>query len=117
MPEAMLWDLINECEARLNPKEQRFWEFIKIEPKRWSEPTHGNQTGGFWAVAAFGDQVLWYNEIEDGFNLSRFTRYGEIGEYWCDQLDLNHWIAQLCSELDTGSGASYARMGPPKPLD
>jgi hypothetical protein len=36
---------------------------------------------GFWAVATMGDQVLWYNHVEQGFNVSLFSSYGCIDNY------------------------------------
>ncbi len=36
---------------------------------------------GFWAVAILGNQVLWYNHVEQGFNVSLFSSYGCIDKY------------------------------------
>jgi hypothetical protein len=53
--------------------------------------------GGFWAVAVDDDRVLWYNDVEDGFNVSRFARRGEIprDEYWCNQSSLRQMLPAL----------------------
>lgn len=111
--ESKIWDLINSGQAEVSARESRIWELIKIPPSRWSEPQFGSETSGFWAVAAFGDKVLWYNEIEGGFNLSSFTTYGEIAEYWCDQLELHHWIHRIAHAFLSGSELDFAKASPP----
>ncbi|HEV3309631.1 MAG TPA: hypothetical protein VG815_03835 [Chloroflexota bacterium] len=30
-------------------------------------------------------QVIWYNDIEQGFNISPYAEHGAIGDYRCDQ--------------------------------
>lgn len=65
----------------------------RIEPERWSAV----RWGAFWAVALHSNRVLWYNDIEEGFNVSRFDSRGVIpsGEYWCDEDRLSWAIERL----------------------
>lgn len=93
------------------PERRAYWERVAFPPEKWSLPPWGDLGGGFWAVAVDGDRVLWYNDIEDGFNISRFERRGEIprDEYWCNQSTL----CQAVGSLATGSGP---RWGPPQPF-
>ena len=35
-------------------------------------------------------ESIWYNDIEEGFNVSTFEEYGTIKELWCNQSEL-HW--------------------------
>ena len=114
IPESRIWDFINSSEAVMSASDLRIWELIRIPPVRWSEPRFGAETGGFWSVATFGNHVLWYNEIEDGFNLSTFSTYGEIGEYWCDQLELHHWIHRIAHAFLSGSELDFAKASPPE---
>ncbi len=102
LSEAELTAMITAAEAELNPKELRLSELIKISPARWSGGDYGRETGGFWAVGVFGHQVLWYNEIEEGFNLSRFTIYGKIDDLWCNQDELNWVIARVMRFVEEG---------------
>lgn len=76
-----------------------FFAALAFDPVKWRQSPMGDESGGFWAVAATGDRVLWYNDIEDGFNVSRFVTRGEIpaDEYWCNQDDLRMAIVQLMS--------------------
>ncbi|TPN86666.1 hypothetical protein FJ987_06415 [Mesorhizobium sp. CU2] len=77
--------MINEATIDISAAERRLWEHISILPEKWKQEPYGTQGGGFWIVGLIGRNVIWYNDIEDGFNLSRYTTYGEIGEYWCNQ--------------------------------
>lgn len=45
-------------------------------------------TADFWVVALVGQECVWYNDIEDGFNISRYAEMGLIGGYRCEQADL-----------------------------
>lgn len=116
MSEADLWDLINEAEARMTPAQAGMWEAIRILPEKWQQHPYGNESGGFWAVGLFGRWVLWFNEIEEGFNLSAYKRYGVIDEYFCNQDELEWAIQNVLRLIELGHGAG-PRKGPPKPLE
>jgi hypothetical protein len=77
------------------PKILRFWDLIKIKPEKWNEKTMGEEGGGFWVVAIIGKKVIYYNDIEEGYNLSTYTNYGEIDHYNCGQEELHHLIINL----------------------
>lgn len=68
-----------------------YWNLIKIEPRKWQEKEYGDEAGGFWVVAIFGNEVIYYNDIEDGFNISEYETYGLIQQYHCSQSELN-WV-------------------------
>src|SRR5688500_1409719 len=56
-------------------------------------------------------RVLWFNDIEEGFNVSRFERAGEIRstEYWCNQDPLERALPLL-------QGKAAVRLGPQTPI-
>ncbi|MGY8768461.1 MAG: hypothetical protein ACKVH8_08550 [Pirellulales bacterium] len=91
--EAVLWDNINDAFMRMNPQQRKVWELIKITPEKWQEETYGKVGGGFWVVAIIGFSVVWYNDIEDGYNQSRYQKHGVIEEYSCHQDELE-WAVQ-----------------------
>ena len=43
-------------------------------------------------VAVVGQECVWYNDIEEGFNISRFEEFGRIADYWCNQTELEHRV-------------------------
>ncbi|AXR70199.1 hypothetical protein DPV73_18930 [Leptospira mayottensis] len=65
-----------------------FWNLIQVYPTKWKEKSYGQAGGGFWVVAIIGERVIWFNDIEYGFNISRYSEYELIDEYWCNQDEL-----------------------------
>jgi hypothetical protein len=95
-------DLRNEIlkgELELQDQQLNFWDLIKIEPEKWKEKNYGAEGSGFWVVAIFGRQVIWYNDIEDGFNISAYTRYGHIDDYQSSQVELNWSVTALMDRI------------------
>lgn len=117
----MTWTPISEDElgtlvsreiADCSVEQQEFFLRAKIPPVKWRLTPWGDEGGGFWAVAVHLDRVLWYNDIEDGFNVSHFEIQGDIPshEYWCNQDTLN-WALP---KLQDNSGSRLGRPGPIK---
>lgn len=90
-------------ELELKGELLNFWNLIKIEPHKWQEKEFGEEGGGFWVVAIFGNEVIYYNDIEEGFNISPYETYGHIKEYWCNQSELNWTIIGLYERIRTNN--------------
>lgn len=86
-----LQNMIKNSEDQLSSELKEIWNSIKITPVKWSEKSHGE----FWVVAVHNSEVIWYNHIEKGFNMSEFKKEGEIGEYWGEQTDLHDLLWHL----------------------
>jgi len=110
-----LSEFIENGFAELSEEECRFFKAISIPPEKWKLAPWGNQGGGFWVVGIIGETILWYNDIEDGFNTSTYLEYGDIGEYWCNQHDLDHSVRRLKTFVETGNIGT--KLGPPMPID
>jgi hypothetical protein len=82
--------------AECSEEQRAFFERVAVAPKKWQSP-YGDDGGGFWVVAIHRDRVLWYNDIEDGFNVSTFEVQGEIPEHedWCNDDPLKSALPQL----------------------
>jgi len=93
---------IELLEYLLSEDQKSFWNFIAINPEKWSEATMGEEGGGFWAVAVFGNRVLYYNDIEEGFNISTYHKYGEIDHYYPSQSELHDVIGGLFDGIKKG---------------
>lgn len=115
LSETKLWDLINEAEARMSPPQQRLWEKIRVAPAKWALDPWGNLGGGFWVVALIGNVAIWYNDIEEGFNRSTYSRFGQMDEYWCNQDALEWTVQQVLNEILEGV-PSGGYCSPPRPL-
>lgn len=107
-----LYDFIIDTETSLLGEQNNFWELIKITPEKWAENSYGREGNGFWVVAICGRQIIWYNDIEEGFNISSYTAYGQIDEYWCNQDDLKIAIQNLFYLLKYG-GYLTGQASPP----
>ncbi|MCH5716892.1 hypothetical protein [Niabella hibiscisoli] len=90
-----LYDQIYKTETNLNGELWNFWQLIKIGPVKWIETGYGSEGGGFWVVAICGTKIIWYNDIEEGFNISNYNVYGEIDGYFCNQDELNEAVTRL----------------------
>lgn len=90
---------LEECilrgELKLEGEFLNFWNLIKIAPQKWQEKEYGAEGGGFWVVAIFETKVIYYNDIEDGFNISEYETYGLIKEYSCNQSELDWTVIGL----------------------
>jgi len=97
--------------AEASPEEQALFARASVTPTKWQLSHWGDLGGGFWVVAVSDDRVLWYNGIEEGFNVSQFIELGTIPstEYWCNQDELRLALPAL-------AGKPQAKCGPPEPL-
>jgi hypothetical protein len=102
--EERLLDLVNKGRRQMNPLERKFWDSICIDPEKWQQDSYGRIGNGFWVVAILGRTVLWYNDIEHGFNRSCYANCGTIpaDEYWCNQDDLDQTVRLLMGIVATG---------------
>ncbi|WP_052496567.1 hypothetical protein [Pedobacter lusitanus] len=94
-----LEEWLSRGELKLEGALLNFWKLIKIQPQKWQETSYGDEGGGFWVVAIFGNSVIFYNDIEDGFNISSYETYGRISEYACEQSELNWILERLYNEV------------------
>lgn len=110
-----LYDKILAAEEEMMGEVSRFWELIQVFPEKWQQVPYGQEGNGFWVVAICGKQVIWYNDIEEGFNISDYDQYGQIKDYWCNQDELRYPVQQLLSVIKMGGGG-FRRAGPPEEI-
>jgi hypothetical protein len=90
--EAELAVMLDGEEASMSPSVLAFWHRIRIRPEKWQLPPWGDAGGGFWVVGILGQDCIWYNDIEEGFNISRYEKTGHIHEYLCNQDHLELYV-------------------------
>lgn len=108
-------NLIQKEKKALSGELLTFWNLIKIEPTKWIEKHFGNEGGGFWVVAVSGNKVIWYNDIEEGFNISPYVVYGQIEGYFCNQDELSWAVTRLYEAVKFG-GYINGQVGPSENL-
>ena len=101
--EDALWARVAQGKARMNPTQLDLWEAVRIDPEKWQQHPNGDPGEGFWVVALVGRTVIWYNDIEEGFNRSRYSTYGTIDDYWCNQDELEITVQYLMNALEQGA--------------
>jgi hypothetical protein len=99
-------EMMHAHQAQMNGKELRLWNIIKIKPQKWSEENYGGEGGGFWVVGIFGQSVMWYNDIEGGFNISSYSSAGKIDEYACSQDELYLTTRAILRLIENGDQPS-----------
>ncbi len=109
IPEPALLARIGQGCARMSPANQRLWNAIRIAPEKWQQHPYGDAGGGFWAVGLIGPTVIWFNDIEDGFNRSVYSSYGLIDDYWCNHDELDVTVHYLSNAI--GGGHDLSQMG------
>jgi hypothetical protein len=115
MAEVELLDRIAEAETSMTDREKLLWQAIRVRPCKWKQSPQGDFGGGFWVVGILGELVVWFNDIEDGFNWSGYVCHGEIGSYRCNQDELAIVIRNLLTFLDTGVHPG-PNLGAPQPV-
>ncbi len=108
-------DEVNEIVARdlKDCDTEQLATFEKYRVDLFSAPiVRYGQKENVIVVARNGDQVIYYEDVEDGFNVSPMRSDGQILEHWCNQdelrLALNAWIK------DRGLSC---RLGPSIPVN
>ena len=82
---------LKDCDA------EQLAAFDKYRVAPFSAPImRYGQTERVVVVARNGDQVIYYEDVEDGFNVSPISPDGRVLEHWCNQdglrFALNAWI-------------------------
>ena len=89
--------------ARMNRAQVRLWQAICVTPEKWQQHPYGEPGGGFWVVALIGRTVISYNDLEEGFNRSRYVSYGMIEDYWRNDDELELTVQYLMDALERGT--------------
>ncbi|MGO4710442.1 hypothetical protein AB4Y90_15340 [Chryseobacterium sp. 2TAF14] len=84
---------ISKGEKEMSAEHLKFWNEIKFKPTKWIEQEFEDE--GFWAVAKYKNLVIYYNDVEEGFNISEFEKEGCIKEYGSEQDELHHALIKL----------------------
>ena len=82
---------VKDCDA------EQLAAFAKYRVEPFSVPiVRRGQTESVVVVARNGDQVIYWEDVEEGFNVSPISPDGRVLEHWCNQDELrfalNAWI-------------------------
>lgn len=109
--EEEILDSIHKAYDRMSLAQRKLWEVIKVTPQKWQQKPYGDEGGGFWVVAVFGNSVIWFNDIEDGYNTSTYSTFGTIDKYCCNQDELEWQIQNVINRIKDGyDSAGYSNL-------
>ena len=87
--------IIAEQEADLSPERRALFEGIRV-PLRPAGILRSGEMESIFVVAQLGNRVIYYEDIEDGFNISELAPDGTIANPGFEQWELGHalhWFA------------------------
>ena len=87
-----LIEIIEKEKLELEKKEIEEWKKVEIIPKLWKIR---DKSYFMWAVGIKEDRVIFYNEIEEGFNISIYHSKGIINDCWCNQDTIRQTLHSL----------------------
>ena len=76
---------LNECPPQL----AALFEKHRVPPFRAPIMRNGRMEHVF-VVARRGNEVMYFEDVEDGFNFSPLSAEGHILEHWCNQHELKY---------------------------
>ncbi|MCK6460882.1 MAG: hypothetical protein L6Q95_13450 [Planctomycetes bacterium] len=76
------------------PAQRAMFERIRIAPRRLPI-LRGNSIEHVFAVAEVADQLLFWEDVEEGFELARPGADGVLRDDGADQLEMTHVLHQL----------------------
>jgi len=110
--ESEILGLIADAYQRMSPGQRAFWEQIAIYPEKWQQHPYGDLGGGFWVAAIMGRQIIWYNDIEGGWNSSTYSVYGTFTDYWCNQDKLEWSVEGFRGNIPRGKASGPIPFDP-----
>lgn len=109
MTQAELQDLIEEQLADCEPEQVATFEKYRI-PLREAPIRRYGKLEHVFIVAERRDEVMYYEDVEHGFNFSPVDAEGRILEHWCNQDELKHALWHWMGRPQAG------KFGPAQPL-
>jgi hypothetical protein len=92
-----------EADAELQGDFWRFWQLVRIFPEPWVPSFYGHDVATLWVVAVCGKRVVWHNDVEGGYAVTRYQRYGELTVYSSGQRSVKQAVQELWDLVKQGS--------------
>jgi len=103
-------EIVQEDLSDCDPEQAAVFDRFAVNPFPAAIVRYG-QIGSVIVVARRYNEVIYWEDVECGFNVSPIDENGTVLEHWCNQDELrwalNHWV----------DGRSLpARVGPARPV-
>ncbi len=84
--------LLEESTSTLHPSHRIQFEAIRISPRLVAVD---NEPGAFvYVVAEHQGKILYWSDVEEGWEIEQPTRHGGIATRGCNQFELSHLMYQ-----------------------
>lgn len=87
--------IVQEDLANCDDEQLEIFRLYAVEPY-WAPILRYGKVGDVVVVARKAKDVIYWEDVEEGFNVSPTTSDGQILEHWCNQDELrfalNRWI-------------------------
>ncbi len=93
---AEVTELFEDSLRRLHPEHRAAIESARVAPREL--PVADSPGEYVVAVAAFGDMLLYWSDVEEGWELERPDHEGGIGSRGCNQFELTHLMYQMLGD-------------------
>ena len=90
--EALIAAQLFDC----SPEQRQLFDRCKISPHLTKIDRLGT-TETVFVVARAGDLVMYYEDVEEGFNISSLLTDGSIASPGCEQWELRHALGHLAA--------------------
>ena len=91
--EALIELQLNDCSI----DQKKAFEKYRV-PLRPASIVRYGMTEQVFIVAQNGDEVMYYEDVEDGFNFSPLDSEGQIAQHWCNKDEIKfalwHWMGK-----------------------
>jgi hypothetical protein len=81
--------LIEEQLRDCSDAQREIFERYRVPLRPTPLERHG-QIESVFVVAQRGNEVMYYEDVEEGFNFSTLSPDGRIAQHWCNQDELMH---------------------------
>jgi hypothetical protein len=83
--QSLIHEQLHDC----TDEQRELFERYRV-PLRPTPLERYGQLESVFVVAQRGDEVMYYEDVEDGFNFSPLTPDGWVAEHWCNQDELKY---------------------------
>jgi hypothetical protein len=89
-----LLELLKGQEKELDDTQREIFKKYRIKPYRAPIERY-RKTEYFFVVAKWDNKAMYYEDVEEGFNVSPIDESGRILQHWCNDDDLKYAVHRL----------------------
>lgn len=98
--------------GKCTPQQAATFLQYSVEP-HFSPIVRYGESGYVVVVAQKSDEVIYWEDVEEGFNISPLGQDGSVLEHWCNQDDLGIALERLIQSRERRTG----NFGPARPFN